>query len=186
LASTTDTCALVLVFPGDDGSSYDVLPYFWCPEDMAETRSKRNKVLYGGWIRAGEIKATSGNITDYDVIRADIRALGEKYDIREIAVDRWNATQIITQLDADGFTVVPFGQGVASMSAPSKELERLLLGRKIRHGGHSVLTWHASNVSVKTDAQGNIKPDRARSSERGAHHGAGSGDGRPAQVHQPL
>lgn len=165
LAATTDLSALVLVSQADDGT-FDVLPFFWVPEQNAAERTLRDKVDYVGWIRDGYIRATDGNVTDYDVIRRDIGELAKKYNIRQMAIDRWNATQLSTQLQADGINVVGFGQGVASMSSPSKQLENLVLSERIRHAGHPVLSWMAANVAVQTDHQGNIKPSKAKSTER--------------------
>jgi phage terminase large subunit-like protein len=105
-------------------------------------------------------------VIDYDRIRSKINEMGQFYDIREIAVDRWNATQITTQLAGDGFEMVPFGQGFASMSAPTKELEKLVIEGKVNHGGNAILRWMASNVSVETDAAGNLKPSKKKSTER--------------------
>ena len=110
--------------------------------------------------------ATEGNVVDYDVIRAAINVLGERYAIHEIAIDRWNSTQLQVQLQGDGFTVMPFGQGFGSMTAPCKELEKLVRAHHLRHGGHPVLRWMAANVVVEQDAAGNIKPSKARSSEK--------------------
>ncbi len=103
---------------------------------------------------------------DYDAIRAQIHEDADRFTIREIAIDRWNATHITTQLTDDGFTVVPFGQGFKSMSGPTRELEKLVLERKLHHGGNPVLRWMASNVAVKQDPAGNLKPDKQRSVER--------------------
>jgi phage terminase large subunit-like protein len=105
-------------------------------------------------------------VIDYDAIRLRINELHKVYRIREIAADRWNATQIITQLSGDGFTMVPFGQGYASMSSPSKELERIIADRKLIHGRHPVLRWMASNVTIEQDPAGNIKPARQKSTEK--------------------
>ena len=102
----------------------------------------------------------------YRTIRARINALAERFHIKEIAIDRWNATQLATQLTGDGFEVFGFGQGFASMSAPRKEFERRILGREINHGDNPVLRWMASNVSVTIDPAGNMKPDKAKSTER--------------------
>jgi phage terminase large subunit-like protein len=165
LSSTTDLSALALVFPADDGS-YDVLMRFWCPGDGVHKRSRVDAVPYDAWERDGHLIATEGAVVDYDEIRAEVGRLGERFNLREIAIDRWAATQISTQLDGDGFTVVPFGQGFASMSAPTKELEKLLIGKQLRHGGQPVLRWMASNVAVKGDAAGNIKPAKDRSNGR--------------------
>ena len=92
--------------------------------------------------------------------------MNQTYNIREIAADRWNATQILTQLDGDGFVVKPFGQGFKDMTAPTKELLKLIASGKLAHGGHPVLRWMASNLAVETDAAGNLKPSKKKSTER--------------------
>jgi len=165
LASTTDIAALVLLFHDDDGG-YHVISRFWVPQDGILKRSKKDRVPYDRWRDDGLLRATAGNVIDYEVIRADIRALGERFNIREIAIDRWNATGLATQLEGDGFAPVLFGQGFASMSAPTKEFEKLVLGEQLRHGGHAVLRWMASNVAVDEDAAGNLKPSKKRSAEK--------------------
>ena len=169
LSSTTDITAVVFVFKDDDGG-YDIFPYFFVPEENADKRAQRDRVPYPLWIQQGYIDATEGNVVDYAYIRRLVNEaqerLGVRFDLHEIAVDRWNSTQLQTELMADGFTVVPFGQGFASMTAPTKEVERLLLDGKLRHGGNPVLRWMASNVSVRTDPAGNLKPDKEKSTER--------------------
>ncbi len=129
-------------------------------------RERRDRVPYQTWARQGLLEATPGNVIDYDVIRARINELGERHRIREIAIDRWNATQLALQLQGDGFEVVTFGQGFRDMSAPTKEWEKLVVSGKLRHGGHPVLRWMASNVAVETDAAGNLKCSKKKSSER--------------------
>ena len=90
----------------------------------------------------------------------------ENYDLKEIAYDPWQATQLATELSDKGLLMVPFRQGYASMSPASKEFERLLVEHSINHSGHPVLRWMAGNVAVKTDPAGNIKPDKAKSTAR--------------------
>jgi phage terminase large subunit-like protein len=166
LASTFDTTALVLLFPLEDGT-YWVEPHFWIPEENAHQRERRDKVPYLTWAKQGHLRMTQGNVTDFDQVRADINELGKKYRIRQIAIDRWNATQLSTQLQGDGLNVLGFGQGYGSMSSPSKQLESLVVSGKLLHGGHPVLTWQAGNVAIQRDsAADNIKPSKARSTER--------------------
>lgn len=167
LSSTTDISALVLLFPPqDDDPLYHALPYFWVPDDNIALRAKRDQVDYRTWVHEGLIFTTAGNVVDYDAIRAFINSLHETVEIKEIPIDRWNSTQLQTQLANDGLTVVQFGQGFASMSAPTKELEKLVLSRSLNHSGHKVLRWMASNVAVRQDPAGNLKPDKAKSSEK--------------------
>jgi phage terminase large subunit-like protein len=159
LATTYDTSAFVALFPAEDGT-YDILCRFWIPDENALERNRRDRVPYTLWAEdpRNGLKFTGGNVTDYDVVRRDINEFAKIYNVRQIAIDRWNATQLALQLQGDGLDVVGYSQGVGSMSAPSKLLENLIVSGKIRHGGNVVLSWMAGNVSVKVDASGNIRP----------------------------
>ena len=167
LSSTGDITALVLIFPPrNEDEKYVLLPYFWIPEETIPRRVKANSVPYDIWEKQGYIMSTKGNVIHYDFIEKFIMDLSEKYHILEIAVDRWNATHVIQNLEDNGLTMVPFGQGFASMSAPTKEFYRLLMEGKIIHGGHPVMRWMAGNVVVDTDPAGNIKVTKAKSKEK--------------------
>ncbi len=164
LSTNLDVTAFVLGFRRD--GNLVLLPFFWVPRDNAEKRERKDRVPYLTWARQGFITLTDGDTVDYDVVRRDIGELGKQFNVRTIARDRWNASQITNQLTGDGFNVADFGQGFSSMSAPSKEFETLLIGHRLEHGGNPVLRWMASNVSAETDAAGNIKPSKKKSTER--------------------
>ena len=165
LASTTDLSAVVLVFPADDGS-VDVLPFFFLPEDGLHDRALRDHVPYTQWRDAGLLITTSGNVIDYDVIRAQMRTLAAEYAIAAIHFDRWNASQLIHELQTDGAVCAAMGQGFASLTAPTRELETRILSRRLRHGGHPILRWMAASVAAEQDAAGNIKPSKSKSTAR--------------------
>lgn len=168
LASTTDLAARALVFPPVDTMDfYDVQMRFYFPEgNLALRRRRLGATDVEPWARAGLIRLTEGEVIDYDVIREDLNRDSEEYNIKEIAFDRWNATQLAGQLDADGFTVVPTGMGFATLSDPTKFLLGLILSRRLNHRGHPVLAWNASNVGSEQDAAGNIKPSKKKSKEK--------------------
>lgn len=165
LSTTYDITALSLVFPHDDGT-FSVVPYCWIPEENAHDRERKDRVPYLTWAKQGFLETTPGDVIDYGYVRAKINELGETFNIRKIAADRWNATHLIQELEGDGFEMVAFGQGYASMTAPTKMMDTLIRDGKIRHNGHPVLRWAASNVSVEQDAAGNIKPSKRKSTER--------------------
>ena len=106
------------------------------------------------------------HVVHYGFIEKFIVELGERFNIREIGYDRWNASMMVQALEEDGFTMVPFGQGFRDMSAPTKELMRLVLEHRINHGGHPVLRWNMDNAFVRTDPAGNIKIDKEKSTEK--------------------
>lgn len=151
--------AFVLVFPPlDEDDKYIILPYFWLPEDTLAVRVRRDNVPYDIWEKEGYVKTTEGNVIHYGYI--------EKFNIREIAFDRWGAVQMVQNLENMGFTVVPFGQGFKDMSPPTKELMKLTLEQRIAHGNHPVLRWNMDNIYIRTDPAGNIKADKEKSTEK--------------------
>ena len=167
LSSTTDITAFVLIFPPEyDEEKYIILPYFWIPKDNLELRVRRDHVPYDVWEKQGFLNTTEGNVVHYGYIENFIEELALKYNIREIAFDRWGAVQMVQNLEELGLTVVPFGQGFKDMSPPTKELMKLTLEQKIAHGGHPVLRWMMDNILIRTDPAGNIKPDKEKSTEK--------------------
>lgn len=168
LSSTTDITAFVLVFPpvDDEDDKYYIMPFFWIPEDNLILRVNRDHVPYDIWQRQGYLETTEGNVVHYGYIEKFIEKLGEKYNIREIAFDRWGAVQMVQNLEGMGFTVVPFGQGFKDMSPPTKELMKLTLEKRLAHGGHPVLSWMMDNIFIRRDPAGNIKPDKEKSTEK--------------------
>lgn len=165
LSSTKDLTALVAVFPDDDG--FDVLCQFFVPKDSIKDRATRDRVPYDQWAREGYLIATPGNVVDYEAVRQTLKDWAAEFQVREITFDPWNATDLVTRLqEQDGFTCVPMRQGFVSLSAPTKALEKAVLGRTLRHDGHPVLRWCVSNVSVESDPAGNLKPSKKVSTER--------------------
>lgn len=165
LSSTVDVSALVLAIPGPDGKTW-LVPHFWLPADTCEQRSKRDRVPYAEWATQGFVTLTNGSAVDYDQIRKDLHAIADRYWIKELRIDPWNATQLATQLQADGLPVVFMRQGYASMSGPAKEFEKALVRREVRHPHNPCLTWMAGNVAVERDPSDNIKPSKSKSTER--------------------
>ncbi len=165
LASTRDISALVLLFKEDE--KFIMLPFFFIPEENAKKRSERDKVDYMTWIKQGYIIATPGDVADYAYIENKILDLGLEYNIQSIAYDRWNASSLVVRLSNDhNVPMSSFGQGFLSMSAPTKELEKVILGEQIIHDGNPVMSWMLSNIALTEDAAGNIKPNKAKSTEK--------------------
>ncbi|WP_209316216.1 terminase large subunit [Haematospirillum sp. 15-248] len=167
LSTTTDITAFVLVFPPvTDGERWKVLTRFWVPAENIERRVRSDRVPYDIWHDQGHIQATPGNVVDYRAVRDGITAAADMFDLREVAYDRYNSSQLVTELMDDGLTMVPFGQGFISMATPTRELEKLVISGQLAHGGNPVLRWMASNVVVLEDPAGNMKPAKNKSAEK--------------------
>lgn len=178
LSSTTDITAFVLVFPPVDGETdYIVLCRFWVPDNCIEERVRRDRVPYDVFIRQGLVTATPGDVIDYEWVVSQVKKDAEDFDLQEIAFDRWGATMIFQKLEEilpavingngkEQKRIIGFGQGYASMSPPMKEMEKLIIGGNINHGGNPVLAWMADNVVATQDPAGNVKPDKSKSIEK--------------------
>jgi phage terminase large subunit-like protein len=167
LSTTTDLTALVHAFePMTEDEPWYVLCRFFVPEDGIVKRAKRDRVPYPQWRDDEALVATEGNVVDYRAIRVVLEEDREKFDIKSIGYDRYNATQIVIELQDEGFPMVEFGQGMMSMAAPTKEFLRMVMGKTLAHGGHPVLRWNASNIAMRTDPAGNMKPDKEKSGDR--------------------
>lgn len=170
LASTSDLCSLCWTFPDDDGG-FDVIWRHWCPEGAFDQLNKRTARLADMWRRDGLLTVTSGDVADYDFIRAQINADRERFDVRAIGFDPWNSSQLVNNLMEDEAPMVKVRQGFASLSGPLKQIAHTLgegteQRPRYRHGGSSLMRWQTDNLAVAIDPQGNVKPDKQRSGDK--------------------
>jgi phage terminase large subunit-like protein len=167
LSSVNDlTCLLWLFPPKDQEEKWIVLPRFWVPAASIETRSRRDRVPYDIWRDRGAVERTEGNVVDYDPVIAAIHDGIEHFAVKQVGYDPYNATATVNALTRDGVPMILMRQGVQTLGGASKQLERLTLSSGIDAGGHPVLDWMVANVAKLEDSNGNIKPDKARSSEK--------------------
>ena len=164
LSNVSDITAYVLLFHEND--RFQLVPYFWIPEEKMLEKIRRENINYDRWVADGYVTVTPGNVIDYDFVKADILRRTADYDLHSSAYDRWNASQTIIDLQNEGMVCNPFGQGYGSMSAPTREFEKLVLTGRIEHFGNPVLRWMLASTVVKSDPAGNIKPDKERSTQK--------------------
>lgn len=175
LASTSDMTALCWLLPRDD-KGFDALWRVWVPEAAMEGLDKATAGQASVWVREGWLETTPGNVTDYGFVRAAINRDANVLDVQSIGFDPWNSSQLSIDLQGDGFEMVKVRQGFGTMSAPLKEIQRLLLQGMssaegpgtpmLRHGANPVMRWMVDNLSVATDPAGNVKPDKAKSADK--------------------
>jgi phage terminase large subunit-like protein len=167
LSMTTDLSAVSLVFPADDGA-FEVLVFFWMPEQAVRQRERRDGMPYQRWADKGFIELSQGDVIDYRDITARLEWADQMFDLSEIGFDPWNSRQISVPMMAEGYPCVEIRQGVATLSEPSKKLLELVAGGKLHHGGHPVLRWNASCLATKENNDNLMftKPERSKSSSR--------------------
>lgn len=171
LAATTDLAALCWLFPVDDGEGFDVLWRVWTPEAQVAELDKRTANAASAWVRQGWLTTTPGDVIDYDAIKAQILDDLERFDVAGIGVDPWNATHLTNQLQGEGAPIVSVRQGFVTLSPALKTVRRLLVAGSptrplLQTGGNPVARWASDNLAVSEDAAGNVKPDKAKASDK--------------------
>jgi phage terminase large subunit-like protein len=166
LARKNDIAAVVLVFPMDGG--YYLLPRFFLPADGLVQRELRDHAPYAEWARTGLLTLTEGEVIDYRFIREQIKADSQRYEIREIGYDPWNAELLCNQQlgQEDGFEVIEVRQTMPSLGPPTAEFEKLMQAGRLWHGGHPILAWMAGHCAVRRDDNDNIMPSKGHSTAR--------------------
>lgn len=168
LSTRQDLTAFTLVWPPMSEDDYwFVYPRAYCPEDTMQKRSREGRVDYGRWVMDGYMIPTPGNAVDYQFIERDVIDASEKYDLREVGYDPWNATQMATNLfNNHGVQMVEVRQGAKSLSEPAKDILKTVLGGRLCHGGHPVLRWCTDNLVMVPDANENLRPAKDKSTDR--------------------
>jgi len=167
LSASRDLTALVLVFLDDEGA-FDVVPFFWLPDDDLREREDTDRVPYVRWREDGKLLTIPGRTIDPKVIALKIAELHGMYDLQALAFDRWRIEDLRRELDAIGCDapLVPHGQGYRDMSPSLDALERVVFDAKLRHGVHPVLAMCAANAKASSDPAGNRKLDKQKSTGR--------------------
>ena len=166
LGAVSDLTALTWLVINPEREGYDVFCRFWLPEAALPALDAATAKTASIWVKQGWITLTPGSVTDYDFIKQQIREDMLLFDVAAIGFDRWNSSQLVIDLLDEGIPMERINQSVSSLSAPTKEIDRLSRLGDFRHGGNPVLRWMADNLRPLTDANGNIKPDKARSLDK--------------------
>lgn len=165
LAAKTDMNSFVLIFPPSyEGEKVWVKSYFWMPQETIN--SKAEIANFPQWQRDGLINWGGESVTDTRIICKDIIDLYSIYKIKNFAYDSWGAMGLLHLLEDEGINGLEMRQGFKSMSEPTKELEALVLSKKLGHGGCPVLRWHCGNIELSIDPADNIKIDKSKSREK--------------------
>jgi phage terminase large subunit-like protein len=166
LASVSDTTGLVLCTIPEGDEPYYIIPFCWCPSKSITQRTKEDRLPYDVWKKEGFIEPTPGGVINYETIIEKIGWIKSNFDLQGIAFDRWGSQKIIKDLEDMSIPVVEFGQGMASMAAPVKELEKLILEQGIVFPDNDLLRWQFSNVVCEEDASGNRKFSKGKAVEK--------------------
>jgi phage terminase large subunit-like protein len=166
LGAVSDLASYALDFPEPEGGGHSVIWRTFAPAAALAALDRRTGGRASTWAAQGWLTLTEGNVIDYEAIKAALLADAERFQILEVGFDRWGATQLATQLLEEGVPLIQTGQGFASMSAPTKELLRLIAAGWYHHGGSPLIRWQAGNLVTRMDPAGNLKPDKAKSAEK--------------------
>lgn len=165
LSTTTDITVFLALSEPDKNDVRYIKPFFFCPEETIQRKSKEDRVPYDAWVKAGYIIPTPGATIDYEEVENLIAEKYKELGIIRIEGDPWNFTNMAQNLEKRGMNVSYFGQGIANMSFPTKQFEKLVYDGKIKHDGNPVLAWMLAGCIIVEDASGNIKVHKGKSNQ---------------------
>lgn len=157
LAQKKDFAALTLVFESDflvdgsDGASASKRKWCVCPRlylnELAIQES--GNAHLSGWARQGYVQETDGDITDFDVVADDLRALCKNFDVQEIAFDPALSMYFAGKLIEEGLPLVEITQRAMFFTPALIQVENMVREGQLAHDGNPVMTWMISNLVVK-------------------------------------
>jgi phage terminase large subunit-like protein len=156
LAHSRDLNAVVTLHRYAEENLYAKFKFF-LPEDSIEIIPNHYKSIFSQAVASGILHLTPGNVTDLNEIESYIRQEAERYEVKEIGYDPYNAAALVANLFSYGLPVKKVGQGMAVLSNPSKTAEQLILKKAIKHDGNPFVGWQLGNCEVYTDVNGNVK-----------------------------
>ena len=156
LAATRDLNAVCVLKRYDEDDYYADFQFF-LPEQALDLIPKHYLDIFRMAISSGVLKLTEGNVMDDREISDFIKLQCEKYNVKEVGYDAYNAASLVARLHDAGIPVKKVGQGMAVLNNPSKYVEKLILQKAIKHSGNAFVGWQISNAEVFTDVNGNIK-----------------------------
>jgi len=163
LASKIDIAGNILLFQPVEGDPlWHVHGRYYLPEARVIEELDSNTARYREFDALGLLTLTDGEVIEFEVIKEDLREFAGRFDVQAVAYDPWQATQLAQEMELEGLPMVEVRQTVQNISEPMKEVESLVLQRKLAHGDCPVLTWMASNVVAKLDVKDNIYPNKER------------------------
>lgn len=158
IATKRDVASVAYCFP--EGKKVTAFVKHYLPYSAVYEEAKNHR--YKGWGEAGLLNVTDGNVTDIDSIEDDVRQSCKEFDVKEIAFDPWQATQMANHWIEERLPAIEVRPVVANFSEPMKELEALIATRDFEYDGDPVLTWMFGNVLAKADKKDNIFPDKQK------------------------
>lgn len=166
MGSVSDLTSLCWIFPDRPADTYKVLWRFWVPEAALDDLDRRTAGSARAWVREGWLMTTPGAVFDPSAVNDQLDEDAQKFAVQTVGYDRWGANDVTRKAGEAGMTMVAIGQGFAALSAPLKEMLRLTLVGRLRHGGNPVARWMVDNLAVAMDRHGNVKPDKAAAADK--------------------
>lgn len=164
LASVGDLASFRLVWRAE--GRWFTHGWRFVPQAAVSRRTERGLVPYAAWVQSGHLLTAGVDVIDYDLVREVILDQCERFDVRMVGYDRWNAAQLTKKLEDEGVPLQEFIQGPKSYHPAMQELERAYTAGNLSHGNDPVLNWCAANLVARTDANMNQAPDKKRAADK--------------------
>ena len=177
-SDTTDLTAACLMGMRPNDPNIYAMHMVWTPDRallQAEAEGRRggkDGVPYDQWIARGLMRTDDHPIISKTVVLEWLEELRKEFNIYAIACgyDPWHMRDTPTVEAYEGYfgkaNFIRVIQGPKTLSMPMKEIRALYRENRIIDNANPVAEWCRSNVMVRTDANGNIAPDKKNEDPR--------------------
>lgn len=167
LSRTDDFTAKATTYLLPNGKKH-IKTHFYIPSDTVKERERELRAPLSTWILQGYITATPGNTIDLEYIERDIINDIEQRGVNELCYDPYRAATLVSNIEKNtGFEgCVQIRQGFLTISEPTSNFKDDIKKGTLTHDGNPVMNWMVSNLTVLTDASGNIKPDKSHQTRK--------------------
>lgn len=162
LASKIDLASMCMLFRSPDRSRFAAFFKRWIPEERMKGEDKDAK-RYLAWFDAGLVEKTDGDVIDMDLIEEAVIALRSPFNVVDVGYDPFQATQLATHLDTEGFPVVEVPQTPKQFTEPMNEMERVIYARQFEYDARDVaFVWQMGNVVANRGRTEALFPTKER------------------------
>lgn len=165
MSSTTDMTAIVLLFPDIKNKIY-VLPKFFLPRKALLKRERESINFYRHWLDDNWLQEAGDSVISKDRITKTILNIARDYEVERVCVDPWHAATVVADLEEHGVPCIAVRQGYEHIGSACKDLESLIVSEEMHHNGNPIMSWNVANIIVDRDPNGNIKPNKKKSTDK--------------------
>jgi phage terminase large subunit-like protein len=168
-SSVNDIASFSLYFPSEGV----VMPWFWVPAESIYKRSVEERLPYDRWFKSGLINNTPlASISERDIAKTLTGDGNQKgictyfRNLQLVCFDAWGSNFIYETLYNAGLQAKKYPQSYVGMNGPCRKLQADIENKELFHGSNPVLRWMMGNVTMTTNNNDQMRPNKQKSTDK--------------------